>query len=867
MTITILADTIDEADETFTVSFGTLPTGRVTAGTDNTATVTITDDDVPEVTFNPTAVTVAEGAGTVSVTVQLDRSPAAELVIPVQTANSTATAGSDYTGLTSTNVTFAAGTRTTAVTETVTITILADTIDEADETFTVSFGTLPAGRVTAGTDNTATVTITDNDEPTVTLSVAPTTISEADVGTTATLTVTLSSVPDSTVVIPVVIGGTASAGNDYTLSATSVSFSPTETSKTVTITVMDDSIDDNAETIELSVNAAGIVGVTAGITTSVTITITDDDDAGAVPDAPTNLAAMARSAAQIDLSWTAPVNTGSSALTGYLVELSEDGGTSYDEVTVTGTTYAHISLSAATAYMYRVSAINAVGTSAASSTVTASTLAAMAPGAPTGLTATAVSGSQIDLSWAAPTNTGGSAITGYLVERAFNNDANYLESASRMITGNVTSYSYSPLSDDSTHFFRVSAMNVAGTSPVSLAASATTFTFPDAPINLTATVVGQTQISLSWTAPVNNGGSAITGYRIQLSTTSANSGFSDLVADTTSTTGTATTYNHINRTAGTTYHYRVSAISTVGVGSFSSTATATTAVAGEQTAPGMPTALMARATGSSTVELSWTAPANDGGSTVTGYRVESAAFGFFTDLQANTGNAVTTYTHTGGIAQVEYTYRVSAINAEGTGLASDVATIITVNAPQNLQARPVGVDMIQLRWREPSTFNNFVITDYQLEVSTNGADFTDLQTLGSDARAYSHTGLTAGNTRHYRIYATHEGGRSDATAVVMATTAAVTPSSPPRNLTATASGVTQINLSWAAPEDNGGSDITGYRIAVSTSGGPRTFSALVEDTGDTTTYSHTDLSAGGNTVLPYIGDQRFFHEQRKESVL
>ena len=187
-------------------------------------TVTITDNDVPEVTFNPTAVTVAEGAGTVSVTVQLDRSPAAELVIPVQTANSTATAGSDYTGLTSTNVTFAAGTGTTAVTRTVTITILEDIVDEADETFTVSFGTLPAGRVTAGTDNTATVTITDDDVPEVTFN--PTAVTVAEGAGTVSVTVQLDRSPAAELVIPVqTANSTATAGSDYTgLTSTNVTF-------------------------------------------------------------------------------------------------------------------------------------------------------------------------------------------------------------------------------------------------------------------------------------------------------------------------------------------------------------------------------------------------------------------------------------------------------------------------------------------------------------------------------------------------------------------------------------------------------------------------------------------------------------------
>ena len=122
--------------------------------------------------------------------------------------------------------------------------------------------------------------------PTVSLSVSPATISEADVGTTATLTVTLSSEPTSEVTILVMVDDTSTAtrgtGNDYTLSSTSLIFGTSDTTKTVTIVALNDVVDDNDETIVLSVDADTIDGVDAGTPTSVMVTITDDDDAPAV---------------------------------------------------------------------------------------------------------------------------------------------------------------------------------------------------------------------------------------------------------------------------------------------------------------------------------------------------------------------------------------------------------------------------------------------------------------------------------------------------------------------------------------------------------------------------------------------------------
>ena len=94
---------------------------------------------------------------------------------------------------------------------------------------------------------------------------------------------------------------------------------------------------------------------------------------------------------------------------------------------------------------------------------------------------------------------------------------------------------------------------------------------PGAPTGLTATANGQTQIDLSWSAPASDGGAAITGYRIEVS--ADGSAWSDLDADTGSTT---TNHSHTGLTAGTTRHYRVSAINSAGTGAASNVASATT---------------------------------------------------------------------------------------------------------------------------------------------------------------------------------------------------------------------------------------------------------------------------------------------------
>ena len=109
-------------------------------------------------------------------------------------------------------------------------------------------------------------------------------------------------------------------------------------------------------------------------------------------------------------------------------------------------------------------------------------------------------------------------------------------------------------------------------------------------------------------------------------------------------------------------------------------------------APGPPTGLAATARGQS-IDLAWTAPANTGGSPITGYRIEVSPDGTsssWTDLVADTASTATTYSHTGLDAATTRHYRVSAINAAGTSVASGSDDATTE------AATPAGVILVPL---------------------------------------------------------------------------------------------------------------------------------------------------------------------------
>ena len=186
------------------------------------------------------------------------------------------------------------------------------------------------------------------------------------------------------------------------------------------------------------------------------------------------------------------------------------------------------------------------------------------PAAPSGLTATAASSSEIDLSW---TNNAANQ-TGFTIDQATNSD--FTQGLTTVtVAANVTTYSETGLSSNTTYYYRVRATNANGDSANTSTASATTQnTIPAAPSGLTATAISSSEIDLSWT----NNAANQTGFKIDQA---ASSDFTQGL--TTVTVGAnATTYSATGLSAGATYYYRVRATNAVGDSANTSTASATT---------------------------------------------------------------------------------------------------------------------------------------------------------------------------------------------------------------------------------------------------------------------------------------------------
>jgi hypothetical protein len=396
------------------------------------------------------------------------------------------------------------------------------------------------------------------------------------------------------------------------------------------------------------------------------------------PQPPTSLAATATSTSQINLSWTAPADNGGSPITGYKIERSTNAGSTWSTITPntasTSTTYSDTGLAAGTSYTYRVSAINAIGTSPPSNVSSATTNQAIT-------TSTLTVSTQ---------DSNRNAITGYYTE--LDQNGNYVASGFTPYTftlNNGQTYTVSVNNYGNYQFDHwLDTGSVTASRVISISSNgiitAVYRTIPQSPTGLTATA-SSSQINLSWTAPADNGGSPITGYKIERST-DAGSTWSTVVP---STASTATTYSDTGLAHSTTYTYRVSAINVVGPSLPSSVSSATTLNIISQP----PTGLVATAASSSQINLSWTAPADNGGSPITGYKIERStdAGSTWSTSTPNTGNTATTYSDTGLVQGTTYTYRVSAINAIGTSSPSNVSSATTATQSHSVTLAQPGL--------------------------------------------------------------------------------------------------------------------------------------------------------------------------------
>ena len=274
--ITIIDDSIFENSETVNLSLSNA-TGGATLGIPNSAVLTINDDDVQpqpgQIQLSSANYSAAENEGLIVVTVNRVGGSDGAVSVNYATTNGSATAGSDYTS-TSGVLTFASG----ETSKTISVPIFDDSVYEGPETLQLTLSG-PGGGATLGTPSSATLTIEDNDPQPVPgeFVFSSGNYSVGESGGQVVITVSRINGSDGTVSVDyATANGSATAGSDYVTTNGTLTFANGETSKTFAITIIDDSIFENSETVNLSLsNATG--GATLGNPNSAVLTINDDD--------------------------------------------------------------------------------------------------------------------------------------------------------------------------------------------------------------------------------------------------------------------------------------------------------------------------------------------------------------------------------------------------------------------------------------------------------------------------------------------------------------------------------------------------------------------------------------------------------------
>jgi hypothetical protein len=266
--VPILDDGTPELVETVNLVLSS-PTNAV-LGTPITATLSILDDDaLATVQFSPVAFSVDEGSGPANIAVGLSKVSGVAVTVTYSTSAGTATAGLDYTDTTA-QLVFNPG----ETLKTFPVSIVNDALDETDETVNLALS-LPQNATLGTPDHVATLTILDNDNaPTVQFSASGYTVNEGS--NTATITATLSAPSGFTVTVGYSTSDfTALAPSDYLTATGTLTFAPLQTSRTFTVTIVPDALDEANEIVNLALSNPN--NATLGATGAATLTIVDND--------------------------------------------------------------------------------------------------------------------------------------------------------------------------------------------------------------------------------------------------------------------------------------------------------------------------------------------------------------------------------------------------------------------------------------------------------------------------------------------------------------------------------------------------------------------------------------------------------------
>jgi titin len=375
------------------------------------------------------------------------------------------------------------------------------------------------------------------------------------------------------------------------------------------------------------------------------------------------------------------------------------------------------------------------------------------PGAVRALAATIDATGIMNVSWLAPSDNGGSPITGYSVERLVSGSWTPLANL------NTTSLSLDKEAPGSVVELRIAAKNVVGSS--ALASLKTNFPYvqSDAVSGLT-TVVSGSSLVVSWSAPVNTGGSPVSYYSVERSLDQGSTWSS------VSSVRSGTSYTTPAPAKGTSVKFRIAPVTLFGKGKSLDTELVSTAL----TVPGAPTISTRGFNPDGSYYVTWRKPFDNGGSPITGYIVEKSIAGVWTKL-AEFGPNDSTVNMARDLPGTAVGVRITALNSVGSSVPSPAATYqipaVRASAPQQVAVVSAGVNLVSVSWQAPAALGGSPLTNYLVQLSRDGGKTWVSYYASPTASSLRANGPAKGTTWQYRVVATTSGaGISETSSVI-----------------------------------------------------------------------------------------------------
>jgi predicted RNA-binding protein with TRAM domain len=564
---------------------------------------------------------------------------------------------------------------------------------------------------------------------------------------------------------------------------------------------------------------------------SVNLTFDDVSITSASPSAPT-ITLITSGNSQLSVAFTAGA-AGASAITNY--KYSTDGGSTFTAVSPAQTTSPIVitGLTNGTSYNVQIKAVNAIGDGTATSSTAATP--ATTPSAPT-ITGITPTNGQLSVAYTAGT-TGGSAITNY--QYSTNGGTNWQTrasgtTASPLVINTLSTNGSTTLTNGVSYDVQIRAVNAIGNGTATATTAATPATTPGAPTGITITP-GSGQLSVAFTAPSSDGGSAITNYKYSID------GGTNFTAVSPAQTSSPILITSLSN--GTSYNVQIKAVNAIGDGTATASTSATPA-----TTPSAPT-ITSITPGDQELSVAFTAGAT-GGAAISNYKYSTDGGTSFTAVSPATTTSPITITSL--INGTTYDVQIKAVNAQGDGIATATtqgtpsAAPVAPGAPTITSITPSN-GQLSVAFTAGATGGSVILnyqystdagTNWQTRASGTTASPLIINTLSTNGT----TTLSNGVSYDVQIRAVNAIGNGTASPTTAATPA-TTPDAP------TITGITpsngQLSVAFTAPSFNGGSTITNYKY--STDGGT-TF--ITRTTGTTASpLVITTLSTNGSTTL------------------